>query len=161
MHIGFSRGRSGGLVLPLLSEFSTVYLSFRHLKLLIFICHINITFSNNLTLFSVDILQVECHPYLNQSKLLDFCKSHDIVLVAYGALGSQRVKDWYESHWRQLGVSLKFNFWWAILKYSTQITLISKGEWGDRWNIFFYLPITQPFFYIVLACRLIINRYLH
>ncbi|XP_040104748.1 dihydrodiol dehydrogenase 3-like isoform X3 [Oryx dammah] len=38
--------------------------------------------------------QVECHPYLNQSKLLDFCKSHDIVLVAYGALGSQRVKEW-------------------------------------------------------------------
>ncbi|XP_070223067.1 dihydrodiol dehydrogenase 3 [Bos mutus] len=39
--------------------------------------------------------QVECHPYLNQSKLLDFCKSHDIVLVAFGALGSQRVKEWY------------------------------------------------------------------
>ncbi|XP_025119888.3 dihydrodiol dehydrogenase 3-like isoform X2 [Bubalus bubalis] len=39
--------------------------------------------------------QVECHPYLNQSKLLDFCKSHEIVLVAYAALGSQRVKEWY------------------------------------------------------------------
>uniref|UniRef100_A0A8C6DHJ1 NADP-dependent oxidoreductase domain-containing protein n=1 Tax=Moschus moschiferus TaxID=68415 RepID=A0A8C6DHJ1_MOSMO len=38
--------------------------------------------------------QVECHPYLNQSKLLDFCKSHDIVLVAYGALGSQRLSKW-------------------------------------------------------------------
>ncbi|XP_052506549.1 dihydrodiol dehydrogenase 3 isoform X2 [Budorcas taxicolor] len=38
--------------------------------------------------------QVECHPYLNQSKLLEFCKSHDIVLVAYGALGSQRIKGW-------------------------------------------------------------------
>ncbi|XP_044783886.2 prostaglandin F synthase 1 isoform X3 [Bubalus bubalis] len=38
--------------------------------------------------------QVECHPYLNQSKLLDFCKSHDIVLVTYGALGSQRVQEW-------------------------------------------------------------------
>ncbi|XP_055399272.1 dihydrodiol dehydrogenase 3-like [Bubalus kerabau] len=36
--------------------------------------------------------QVECHPYLNQSKLLDFCKSHDIVLVGYSALGSQRIK---------------------------------------------------------------------
>nr|XP_020010611.1 aldo-keto reductase family 1 member C18-like isoform X2 [Castor canadensis] len=36
--------------------------------------------------------QVECHPYLNQSKLLSFCKSKDIVLVAYGALGTQRYK---------------------------------------------------------------------
>ena len=53
-----------------------------------------ITFLNNLTLFSVGILQVECHPYLNQSKLLDFCKSRDIVLVAYSALGSQRIKGW-------------------------------------------------------------------
>ncbi|XP_005386914.1 PREDICTED: aldo-keto reductase family 1 member C3 homolog isoform X2 [Chinchilla lanigera] len=38
--------------------------------------------------------QVECHPYFNQSKLLDFCKSKDIILVAYGALGTQRDKKW-------------------------------------------------------------------
>ncbi|XP_024434385.2 estradiol 17 beta-dehydrogenase 5 [Desmodus rotundus] len=38
--------------------------------------------------------QVECHLYLNQSKLLEFCKSQDIVLTAYAALGSDPKKDW-------------------------------------------------------------------
>ncbi|XP_003462770.1 aldo-keto reductase family 1 member C1-like [Cavia porcellus] len=40
--------------------------------------------------------QVECHLYLNQRKLLDFCKAKDIVLVAYCALGSQREKRWVD-----------------------------------------------------------------
>ncbi|XP_004617446.1 aldo-keto reductase family 1 member C15-like [Sorex araneus] len=38
--------------------------------------------------------QVECHPYLNQQKLLDFCKAKDIILVAYSALGSHRDPKW-------------------------------------------------------------------
>ncbi|XP_060228932.1 aldo-keto reductase family 1 member C21-like [Meriones unguiculatus] len=42
--------------------------------------------------------QVECHIYLNQTKLLDFCKSNDIVLVAYGVLGTQRYKGWVEKN---------------------------------------------------------------
>ncbi|XP_055970695.1 aldo-keto reductase family 1 member C15-like isoform X1 [Sorex fumeus] len=38
--------------------------------------------------------QVECHPFLNQQKLLDYCKSRDIILVAYSALGSQRIPNY-------------------------------------------------------------------
>ncbi|XP_049998435.1 aldo-keto reductase family 1 member C15-like isoform X2 [Alexandromys fortis] len=44
-----------------------------------------------------DTWEVECHPYLNQSKLLEFCKSRDIVLVAYSALGSSRDPTWVSS----------------------------------------------------------------
>ncbi|XP_020835820.1 prostaglandin-E(2) 9-reductase-like isoform X2 [Phascolarctos cinereus] len=42
--------------------------------------------------------QVECHPYLNQSKLLEFCKSNDIILVAYSALGTHREAAWVDQN---------------------------------------------------------------
>nr|XP_051690730.1 aldo-keto reductase family 1 member C15 isoform X2 [Oryctolagus cuniculus] len=42
--------------------------------------------------------QVEYHFYLNQSKLLEYCKSKDIVLVAYSALGSHRDPIWIDQN---------------------------------------------------------------
>ncbi|XP_075131496.1 aldo-keto reductase family 1 member C15-like isoform X2 [Leptodactylus fuscus] len=40
--------------------------------------------------------QVECHIYLNQRKLLDFCRSQGIVLVGYSVLGSSRDENWID-----------------------------------------------------------------
>lgn len=42
--------------------------------------------------------QVECHIFLNQSKLLAFCKSQEIVLVGYSVLGSSREEKWVDQN---------------------------------------------------------------
>ncbi|XP_040201571.1 aldo-keto reductase family 1 member C1-like isoform X2 [Rana temporaria] len=42
--------------------------------------------------------QVECHIFFNRSKLLEFCKSKDIVLVGYSVLGSSRAEGWIDQN---------------------------------------------------------------
>ncbi|XP_077325251.1 aldo-keto reductase family 1 member C1-like [Lithobates pipiens] len=46
--------------------------------------------------------QVECHIYLNQGKMLEFCKSKDIVLVGYSVLGSSRAEGWVNQNTPQM-----------------------------------------------------------
>ncbi|XP_037377044.1 aldo-keto reductase family 1 member D1 isoform X2 [Talpa occidentalis] len=38
--------------------------------------------------------EVECHPYFTQPKLLQFCRRHNIVIVAYSPLGTSRDPGW-------------------------------------------------------------------
>lgn len=40
------------------------------------------------TKFDNIFLKIESHPYLNNTKLINFCKEHDVVAVAYSPLGS-------------------------------------------------------------------------
>ncbi|XP_063785153.1 prostaglandin-E(2) 9-reductase-like isoform X2 [Pseudophryne corroboree] len=42
--------------------------------------------------------QVECHIYLSQRKLLEYCRSHGIVLVGYSLLGSSRDEKWIDQN---------------------------------------------------------------
>lgn len=40
-----------------------------------------------------DYIQIEIHPYLTENRILDYCKAHDIKVIAHSPLGSMRSRD--------------------------------------------------------------------
>ncbi len=48
----------------------------------------NLTKILNAARIKPEVNQVECHPYLQQEKLFDFCKTNSVFLTAYSPLGS-------------------------------------------------------------------------
>lgn len=52
--------------------------------------------SLHISFYSCDLqMQVECHPYFTQPKLLKYCRQHDIIIVGYSPLGTSRDESWY------------------------------------------------------------------
>ena len=73
------------------------------------------------------INQVECHPYLNQKQLLDFCSERKIVLTAYSPLGTGRLLN--ESIIIDIGERHNVTAAQVLIKYQAQrgIVVIPKA----------------------------------
>lgn len=95
-------------------------------------------------------LQIECHPYLNQRPMMEFCRSKEILVIAYSPLAS-RDRPWAtpeepylleEAYLRQLCRKYEKTPLQVILRYQIQrgnITVLktpNKNKLEECLNIF-------------------------
>ena len=80
--------------------------------------------------------QVECHPYLNQTKLKDFCAKYGILLTGFSPLGSP------DSPFKEPGQPE------ALLKNKTVLDIAqrhnkSAGQILLRWQVMYIHKVIQ------------------
>lgn len=108
------------------------------------------------------VFQIECHPYLNQKKLIEFCRSRGILITAYFPLGSPD-RPWAEPDepqllddlgLRQIANKYKRTPVQIVLRYQVQrgnITIVrslTKSSIEDCIHIFDFELSTEDMRYI-------------
>jgi len=112
--------------------------------------------------------QVECHPYLNQAKLHEFCKSKGIVLNGYSPLGSpdrpwakpDDIKLLDDPKLREVGEKYKKSPAQVVLRWLIQREIIaipksvSKNRLAENLNIFDFTLSPEDMAYVNTFSRL-------
>jgi len=92
----FPKDEAGGIIYDTNLDYTQTWKGFEQLVREGIVRHIGVSNFNHkqiqrildIAVIRPEINQVECHPYLNQKKLLEYCTKNRMVLTAYSPLGS-------------------------------------------------------------------------